>query len=110
MAYLKQSMREIAKKIGERIKEAREEKGLTQKQLGESLGYSSMGISNFEQGIREIKVKDIHRVASFFGKDVSFFLEPSVTMFRADKEDESGGDVKKSLDDFDNFLLNRNKK
>ncbi len=103
-------MQEISKKIGDRIKEAREEKGLTQKQLGEHLGYSSMGISNFEQGIREIKLQDIHRVASFFGKDVSFFLEPSVTMFRTDKGTGNSSDVKKSLDDFDNFLLNRSKK
>lgn len=100
-------MQEISKKIGQRIKEAREEKGLTQKQLGENLGYSSMGISNFEQGIREIKLTDIHRVASFLGKDVSFFLESSATMFRSDKETGNNGDVKKSLDDFDNFLLNR---
>lgn len=103
-------MQEISKKIGERIKEAREEKGITQKQLGEHLGYSSMGISNFEQGIREIKLKDIHRIASFFGKDISFFLDPSVTMFRTDRGAGDSGDIKKSLDEFDNFLLNRSKK
>ncbi len=103
-------MKEISKKIGERIKEAREEKGLTQKQLGEFLGYSTMGISYFEQGVREMKVTDIQKLAGYFGKDISFFLSPSLVMFRADKGTGTDGDAAKSFGDFDKFLAKRKAK
>ncbi|HEY4474015.1 MAG TPA: helix-turn-helix transcriptional regulator [Candidatus Paceibacterota bacterium] len=102
-------MQEINKKIGQRIREAREAKGLTQKQLGEYLGYSSMGISYFEQGVREMKISDIQRLASYFGKEPSYFLSAGLTVFRAEKTSPDKGIVK-SLDDFDKFLLERRKK
>lgn len=103
-------MKEISKKIGERIREARDEKGLTQKQLGEFLGYSPMGISYFEQGVREMKVSDIQKIAGYFGKDISFFLSPSLTMFRADKGTGMEAGASKSLSDFDAFLAKRKEK
>jgi repressor LexA len=103
-------MQEISKKIGQRIKEAREEKGLTQKELGEYLGYSAMGISYFEQGVREIKLSDLERLAQFFGRSLSYFLSPGLTIFRADKDSGSDDAAEKSLSDFEAFLASRNKK
>src|SRR3989344_3233928 len=103
-------MKEISKKIGERIKEAREEKGLTQKQLGEFLGYSPMGISYFEQGTREMKVSDLEKLAGFFNKPVSYFLATGLTIFRADGDSHADTGVKDSLDAFDKFLIERKKK
>jgi len=102
-------MKEISEKIGQRVRQAREEKGLTQKEVGEYLGYSAMGVSYFEQGVREMKISDIHKIARFFGKDVSFFLSPSLTMFRSDKEGGHDEDAIKSLSDFEQFLANRKK-
>lgn len=103
-------MKEISIKIGEKVKQAREEKGLTQKQLGEFLGYSAMGVSYFEQGLREMKITDIHKLASYFGKDISYFLSSGLTLFRADKSGGMDSDTSKSLSDFDNFLANRKNK
>lgn len=103
-------MQEISKKVGQKIKEAREEKGLTQKELGEHLGYSAMGISYFEQGVREIKLADLERLAEFFGKSLSYFLSPGLTMFRADKGSGDDSGAEKSRNDFEKYLESRKKK
>lgn len=101
-------MQEIGKVIGEKVREAREERGLTQKELGDVLGYSAMGISHFENGVREMKVSDIQKLGNFFGRDITFFLSPGLTMFRANGTHDAG--VTKSVADFDKFLSEREKK
>jgi repressor LexA len=103
-------MQELSKKIGEKIKEAREEKGLTQKELGEHLGYSPMGISYFEQGVRDIKLSDLEHLANFLGKSLSYFLSPGLTMFRTEKDSDGDSDAEKSLDNFNKFLQKRKKR
>lgn len=100
-------MQEIRKVIGEKVREAREERKLTQKDLGDVLGYSAMGISHFENGIREMKISDIQKLSDFFGKSVSYFLSPGLVMFRADGKHEAA--VTKSINDFDKFLIERRK-
>jgi len=102
-------MKELQEAIGEKIKRAREEKGLTQKQLGEFLGYSPMGISHFEKGIREMKVSDLRKLAGFFGRDVSYFLSAGSTLFRAENNSDQNG-VSDSLDAFDKYLAERKSK
>ncbi len=101
-------MEEINKSIGERIKKIREEKDITQEQLGKILGYSPMGISHFERGIREIKFSDLQKVASFFGKSLFYFLGPEQTIFRIDNPSEDPG-IQESLQAFEDFLK-KNKK
>ena len=100
-------MKEISEAIGLKIKQVREEKGLTQKELGEVLGYSPMGVSHFEKGIRELKISDIDKLANFFGKNISFFLSSGATMFRA--ENNSNEDILDSISSFDKFLIERKK-
>ena len=101
-------MKEINKLIGEKIKEAREGKNITQKELADFLGYSPMGISHFENGIRELKLSDIQKLASYFGKDLSYFLSSGLTMFRAENPGHDPN-ISKSIEDFDRFLIERNK-
>jgi repressor LexA len=100
-------MTEIKKIVGERVREAREEKGMTQKELADFLQYSPMGISHFEKGIREIKLSDLERLAGFFGKNISYFLSPGLTMFRAGDNNDSG--MLESVTAFDKFISNRKK-
>ena len=102
-------MKEITKAMGEKIKEAREEKGLTQKELGDFLGYSPMGVSHFEKGIRELKFSDLQKLSSYFGKDLSYFLASGQTMFRAGKNANQDG-VADSLAAFDRHLIERKNK
>ncbi len=111
-------MKEISKFIGNRIRELREERSVTQKQLGETLGYSPMGISHFENGIRDLKMSDLGTLAKFFGVDISYFFpvenkimthEPSPILFRAGQGYDNH-QVAKSIEDFEKFLDNNNAK
>lgn len=64
--------------IGKKIKLARQEANMTQEDLGAKTGYSAMGISYLEKGLRDIKIKNLEIFAKILEKDISFFLEPLV--------------------------------
>ena len=66
-----------AYQIGSKIKKAREEIGMTQGELGKSIGgYSSMAISYFESGEREVKVDLLAEIADSLKRNIEYFLEP----------------------------------
>ena len=50
---------DIAKKIGENIKQARKEKSLTQKQVAERLFMTQQQYSRFENGVFELNYTQI---------------------------------------------------
>lgn len=50
--------------IGERIRKARKEAGLTQAQLAEILGISYVGVSQWESGKRNPKFETLEKIAS----------------------------------------------
>lgn len=51
--------------IGRRIKECREEKGMTQEELGRKLGYNKSTIQRYETGlISSLKIPVLHAIAS----------------------------------------------
>ena len=64
--------------IGRLIRDERENIGLTQKELGKTLGYSGMGISHFENGIREIKTDTLQKLCEFFKKEPMFFIKQHI--------------------------------
>jgi len=49
----------VAEKIGKNIKEARKFKGLTQKQVAESLNMTQQQYSRFENGVFELNYSQI---------------------------------------------------
>jgi len=61
-------------RIGERIRQAREDRGWTQAQLGEALGYSQATIGNYELGRRHIGLDDLYRIADALNKPYAFFV------------------------------------
>lgn len=67
--------------LGQRIKAAREESGLTQSQLAERLGLGhSQSISNYERGATEVPQKRLRRIAEITGKPLVYFIgEPAET-------------------------------
>ncbi len=53
--------------IGEKIKELRKAKGLTQKQLGEHCNMSDALIRTYEKGVRVPKIETLDKIASGLG-------------------------------------------
>ncbi len=53
----------LAKTIGRRLRNIREEKGMTQQEMAEKIGCSRQTISSFERGEREISLERINRYA-----------------------------------------------
>lgn len=101
------------KNIGIRIRKAREAAGLTQEQLGGKLGYSAMGISYLEQGVRKIKIEHLEKIASEVNVSISYFLEPvapaaypNTTYGRISGElnEEKKKEVNKKIADFDRHV------
>jgi transcriptional regulator with XRE-family HTH domain len=60
--------------IGERVKAARRESGMSQGELGAELGVTFQQIQKYEKGKNRIPADRLVVVASIFGKPLSFFL------------------------------------
>lgn len=58
--------------IGERLRAARKEKGLTQTELAERLGISFVGVSQWESGKRNPKKETLVRLADVLDVPVSY--------------------------------------
>lgn len=54
--------------------EAREESGMTQRQVSESLGMAHSFLSKCETGERSIDVIDLIQLAKLYGKPIQYFF------------------------------------
>lgn len=61
-------------RIGARIKQAREEKFLSQAELGAKLGVTATAINYYEKGKRKITVEDLYRLAAVLERPLGYFL------------------------------------
>lgn len=62
--------------IGDRIREARERKGMTQDDLAKRLGYESRGaVYKIESGRNDVKQRMIPQLAEILGVSISYLLE-----------------------------------
>ncbi|MBR4237787.1 helix-turn-helix domain-containing protein [bacterium] len=64
----------MARKIGDRIKELRNKKELTQAELADKLGFTSQTVSNWESGIREPDIDSLTQLASLFNVSLDYLL------------------------------------
>jgi len=62
------------KEIGKKIQMAREELGLTQVGLAQTLGITQAALSNYELGKRRLYLHQIENIARLLGKDLEFFI------------------------------------
>ncbi|MFN8531848.1 MAG: helix-turn-helix transcriptional regulator, partial [Anaerolineae bacterium] len=62
------------KKLGERVRRARMDAGITQGQLAKTLGVSQGVISNVENGVSTLDVPDLPTWAAALGKPIMFFF------------------------------------
>ncbi len=60
--------------IGERIKSAREKKGLTQEQLAEMLGLTSKHISEIERGVSGLSLPALMKMNQYLGTSADYIL------------------------------------
>ena len=60
--------------VGEQLKRARKQKGLTQIELAKKLDCSEMMVSRYEVGLNNIPTKKLEKVAKILNKSVSYFF------------------------------------
>ncbi len=60
--------------FGSKLKELRLEKGLTQRALGEALGFCNQTVSFWESGQREPDLDALVKVAKYFDISVDYLL------------------------------------
>lgn len=64
----------LNEKIGARIKELREERGLTLEKLAYESGISKGGLSEIERGMREARVSTIEKICNNLDISLSEFF------------------------------------
>jgi transcriptional regulator with XRE-family HTH domain len=66
--------------VGEKIRQARTEKGFTQEKLAQQVGLTASSISNIELGIQSVQLHDLYKIADILEKDITHLLLPSKTL------------------------------
>lgn len=61
-------------KLPQRLKELREEKGLSQSLLGKELGYTQAGIAKWESGERSPSIDCLIALAKFFKCSIDYLV------------------------------------
>ena len=64
----------IKNKFAERLKELREEKGLSQTELGRVLNFSQATIAKWEAGTREPNLDNVMYIAKFYNVIIDYLL------------------------------------
>jgi transcriptional regulator with XRE-family HTH domain len=64
----------VSKTIGDRIKEAREAKHMTQAEVAKYLGIKREAYSNIENGYSEVRARYLVVLSRVLGEPVSYFL------------------------------------
>ena len=72
---------QFLRELGQRIADARKSEGLTQAQLGETVGASQQVVADYECGSRHIPVWRLMCVADAMGVDVTELLGTSLRAF-----------------------------
>ena len=64
--------------IVQKVKDARIERGLTQKDLATHLGKTSAAISDMERGKVQVTASDLHSISKFLNKPIEFFFNEEI--------------------------------
>lgn len=65
-------------RLGGRIKELRQQRNLTLRDLSEQTGLSISFLSQVERGLSSLSISSLHTIAESLGVDLSFFFPPPV--------------------------------
>lgn len=64
----------MLEKVAKKIRQVREEKGISQKKLGMTLGLSDKAISAYEKGRTYPPIDTLAKIADELGKPIAYFL------------------------------------
>lgn len=67
------------KKLGQRLREARERRNLSQEDLGALIGKDQTAISEYENAKRKITITDLPRLAEVLNVSINYFFEGELT-------------------------------
>ena len=65
----------LKRKIGARLRQAREDKGLTQEEVADLLGLTDVGYGAYERGQRLIPVDFLVKLTGILDRSVNYFLD-----------------------------------
>lgn len=65
---------DLAKRIGRRVREIRQDRGMSQKMLAEAAGLSTPLISRIENGLAMPSIPTLQSIADHLGVDIGFFF------------------------------------
>ena len=88
MTTTEQTKSELTRAIGQRIRAARRQAGMTQRQLGRQIGVSGVSISDWERGVSQPTALLLWQLANVVGKPATYFL-PVPSPALECKEDEA---------------------
>ena len=89
-------------KIGDRLKEIRKEKNLTQQGLGDILCVSKQAIANIESGHNKPSIEFISKLIENLGVNSNWFISGKGEMFIAPEYEDIKSEV---LDKVDEILI-----
>ena len=94
------------KQVGKRIKDLRQQLGLTQADLADKVGFTSQTVSNWESGLREPDIDALVKLSSLFSVSLDYLLsgkkgDEEITLDDMDAEKRLSWIIKR--DDVKNF-------
>jgi transcriptional regulator with XRE-family HTH domain len=94
--------KQFNKDLGQKIKSARYEYGMTQEELAGRLGFSRIALSTYESGRSKLTVYQLGQIASILQQPIEYFLPP-----KGETEFTSGNkkEFRYNLDEDVDFVL-----
>ncbi|SRR5258708_6627966 len=101
--------------IGSKIRRLRQEKNISQAELGKALGKSHAAISDVERGVTDVTVSDLSIIARILSVSISEFLEgqgekPTISFaqnrYAKDITPAEKKEADQSIKNFDDFVIN----
>ena len=99
--------------LGERIKEARLRKRLTQKQLAKLLNVTDATVNRYEKNVRKPDAEMLKRIAEILGVSVDYLLgteekHETIAAHRSDNPlDDLPEEAKRSIEEFKEYILKK---
>ena len=95
----------MEKQIGQKIRELRKRKGISQMDLAEKIGLSFQQIQKYEKGVNRISVSRLYQIARALDVDICIFFEEEKNKSTHIMETEQGYISAPSLDPEEKELI-----